>query len=46
MAEENQVAAQEEQLPFELQIQRIYIKDVSFEAPNLPTIFIKSGNRN
>ncbi|VTR18935.1 preprotein translocase subunit SecB [Actinobacillus pleuropneumoniae] len=40
MAEENQVAAPEEaQTPFELQIQRIYIKDVSFEAPNLPTIF-------
>lgn len=40
MAEENQVAAQEEaQTPFELQIQRIYVKDVSFEAPNLPTIF-------
>ena len=39
MAEENQVAAQEEQLPFELQIQRIYIKDVSFEAQNLPNIF-------
>ncbi|AKO45135.1 protein-export chaperone SecB [[Haemophilus] ducreyi] len=41
MSEENQVAATEaeEQTPFELQIQRIYIKDVSFEAPNLPTIF-------
>lgn len=40
MTEENQVTAQEEaQTPFELQIQRIYIKDVSFEAPNLPTIF-------
>lgn len=40
MAEENQVAATEEQqTPFEMQIQRIYIKDVSFEAPNLPHIF-------
>lgn len=40
MSEENQVAATEEaQAPFEMQIQRIYIKDVSFEAPNLPTIF-------
>ncbi|WP_373777269.1 protein-export chaperone SecB [Glaesserella sp.] len=40
MAEENQVAAQEEaKTPFEMQIQRIYIKDVSFEAPNLPQIF-------
>lgn len=42
MAEENQVAAteqQEAQTPFEMQIQRIYVKDVSFEAPNLPHIF-------
>lgn len=41
MTEENQVAtaAEESQSPFEMQIQRIYIKDVSFEAPNLPTIF-------
>lgn len=46
MAEENKVeenkevaAAEEAQAPFEMQIQRIYIKDVSFEAPNLPTIF-------
>ncbi len=36
---ENQAASQEAQTPFELQIQRIYIKDVSFEAPNLPHIF-------
>lgn len=40
MTEQNQAAAQEnEQVPFELQIQRIYVKDVSFEAPNLPHIF-------
>lgn len=40
MSEENQVAAQEAQeTPFEFQIQRIYVKDVSFEAPNLPNIF-------
>lgn len=41
MSEENQVASTEEatQAPFELQIQRVYVKDVSFEAPNLPTIF-------
>lgn len=39
MSEENQVANTEEQTPFEMQIQRIYIKDVSFEAPNLPEIF-------
>lgn len=39
MAEENQIATEQEQPSFELQIQRIYVKDVSFEAPNLPTIF-------
>ena len=41
MADENQVAAEqaEAQTPFEMQIQRIYVKDVSFEAPNLPHIF-------
>ncbi|KAE9541519.1 protein-export chaperone SecB [Ursidibacter maritimus] len=39
MSEENKVETQEEQAAFEMQIQRIYIKDVSFEAPNLPTIF-------
>ncbi|MDP8033227.1 protein-export chaperone SecB [Pasteurella atlantica] len=41
MSEENQVAAEEQQeeQQFDLQIQRIYVKDVSFEAPNLPTIF-------
>ncbi|KAE9533232.1 protein-export chaperone SecB [Ursidibacter arcticus] len=39
MSEENKVETQQEQVPFEMQIQRIYIKDVSFEAPNLPTIF-------
>ncbi|WP_301099801.1 protein-export chaperone SecB [Otariodibacter sp.] len=38
--EENKVEVPaEEQVPFEIQIQRIYVKDVSFEAPNLPTIF-------
>ncbi|OOF85380.1 protein-export chaperone SecB [Rodentibacter ratti] len=40
MSEQNQqpeVAARESQAV--LQIQRIYVKDVSFEAPNLPHIF-------
>lgn len=37
MAEENK--ATESETSFEMQIQRIYVKDVSFEAPNLPTIF-------
>lgn len=40
MSEQNQqpeVAAEESQAV--LQIQRIYVKDVSFEAPNLPHIF-------
>lgn len=27
------------------QIQRIYAKDVSFEAPNAPQIFQKSGSQ-
>lgn len=39
MTEETKAVAEESQVPFEMQIQRIYIKDVSFEAPNLPTIF-------
>ena len=40
MSEQNQnVAAAEEQAEAVLQIQRIYVKDVSFEAPNLPHIF-------
>lgn len=38
MTEQNQAAAAEEQQAV-LQIQRIYVKDVSFEAPNLPHIF-------
>ena len=39
MSEQKQdVAVTEEQQPV-LQIQRIYVKDVSFEAPNLPHIF-------
>ncbi len=39
MSEQKQdVAATEEQQPV-LQIQRIYVKDVSFEASNLPHIF-------
>lgn len=36
---ENEVVANEEQAQTVLQIQRIYVKDVSFEAPNLPHIF-------
>ncbi|WP_101775634.1 protein-export chaperone SecB [Pasteurella oralis] len=40
MAEENKVVEKEEQeVQPVLQIQRIYVKDVSFEAPNLPHIF-------
>lgn len=37
--EQNNVAADEQQAQFA--IQRIYIKDVSFEAPNSPAIFRK-----
>lgn len=39
MSEENKVEEVQEQTPFEMQIERIYVKDVSFEAPNLPNIF-------
>lgn len=39
MAEENQVANGEEAKSPEFAIQRIYIKDVSFETPNSPAIF-------
>ncbi|MGX2947692.1 protein-export chaperone SecB [Frederiksenia canicola] len=39
MTEENKVAAPEEAQAFEMQIQRVYIKDVSFEAPNSPNVF-------
>lgn len=40
MAEENQTTAPEQEgTEFDFQIQRIYVKDVSFEAPNLPEIF-------
>lgn len=41
MSEENQVNLSEEQAQAQpvLQIQRIYVKDISFEAPNLPQIF-------
>ncbi len=40
MAEENKAAEQglKQQAQPMLQIQRIYVKDVSFEAPNLPFI--------
>ena len=37
MSEQNQATTEEQQAV--LQIQRIYVKDVSFEAPNLPHIF-------
>lgn len=39
MSEQNQEVAAQEQAQPVLQIQRIYVKDVSFEAPNLPHIF-------
>lgn len=48
MSEENQVASTEEatQAPFELQIQRVYVKDVSFEAPNCLLFSIKNGSHS
>ena len=41
MTEENKdvVKNEEQEIQAVLQIQRIYVKDVSFEAPNLPHIF-------
>lgn len=39
MAEENQAAAAPEGITGQLAIQKIYIKDMSFEAPNSPLIF-------
>lgn len=48
MAEENQAApaVDGQQTAVVLQIQRIYIKDVSFEAPNLPQIFQQEWKPN
>lgn len=39
MADEQQVNNEAEGQEATLQIQRIYVKDISFEAPNLPEIF-------
>ncbi|RJG51586.1 protein-export chaperone SecB [Motilimonas pumila] len=39
MADEQQSAPQQEQIDFN--IQRIFLKDISFECPNSPTIFQK-----
>ncbi|MGR6980733.1 protein-export chaperone SecB [Testudinibacter sp. P27/CKL/0425] len=46
--ENNQQAANTEEQAVQptLQIQRIYVKDVSFEAPNLPTIFQQEWKPN
>ncbi|MGO1246684.1 MAG: protein-export chaperone SecB [Oceanisphaera sp.] len=41
MAEEVNGAGTEEQQQVEFQIQRIYLKDVSFEAPGTPVVFQK-----
>ncbi|KGQ70343.1 protein-export chaperone SecB [Chelonobacter oris] len=48
MADENTQAANNEEQAVQptLQIQRIYVKDVSFEAPNLPTIFQQEWKPN
>lgn len=47
MTEENkEVAAATEEKQAVLQIQRIYVKDVSFEAPNLPHIFNQEWKPN
>lgn len=41
MAEEHQAADQQQAQGGQFQIQRIYTKDISFEAPNSPAIFHK-----
>ena len=42
--EQNQVAATEEQPPqAQFQLQKLYVKDVSFELPNAPQIFQDDG---
>ena len=44
MAEEqNQAAATEEQQQAQFQLQKLYVKDVSFELPNAPQIFQEEG---
>ena len=42
--EQNQVAATEEQPPqAQFQLQKLYVKDVSFELPNAPQVFQDDG---
>jgi preprotein translocase subunit SecB len=42
--EQNQVAATDEEQPqAQFQLQKIYVKDVSFELPNAPSIFQEDG---
>lgn len=44
MAEEqNQAAATEEQPQAQFQLQKLYVKDVSFEVPSAPQIFQEDG---
>ncbi|MCX7554343.1 protein-export chaperone SecB [Marinicella sp. S1101] len=43
MTEENKVAAQAEQQAPTMSLQKIYTKDVSFEAPNAPQVFNEQG---
>ncbi len=43
MTEENQVAANAENQGPTMSLQKIYTKDVSFEAPNAPHIFNEKG---
>ena len=43
MTEENQAAANAENQGPTMSLQKIYTKDVSFEAPNAPQIFNEQG---
>ena len=44
MAEEGTAAAQEDQAQQQFVTQRIYTKDISFESPIAPNVFVKSGS--
>lgn len=43
MAEENTIAANEAENAPTMSLQKIYVKDVSFEAPNAPDVFQEQG---
>src|SRR5690554_3602228 len=46
MTEQNNAAAQQEEVTTQFSLQRIYIKDLSFEAPKSPEIFREEWTPN